>query len=225
MRTDFQQAYQLRLKGKSYGEISKALSVPKSTLSSWFKDLKLPIKAQKLLEAKGRTTRESLMKFNRRRTKAIQVENQKIRQETLKEIHSFSKYELLLIGTALYWAEGQKRGTNSMVKFVNSDPAMIALYLRFLREIIQVPEQRIYPSVRIHPNIEEHSTIGFWSKVTRIPRERFKITRQISRASNGKRPRYSLPNGTLELCVSKRQKFFQIKGWIDGLKNQSGFKL
>jgi len=228
MRSDYQQAYQLRLKGKSYGEIKRALGVPKSTLSSWFKNLELPTEVQKLLEEKGRVAREQLMEFNRRRTKAIQIENQEIRQEALDEIRSLSKYELLLVGAALYWGEGRKRWpqNDQRVQFVNSEPAMIVLFLRFLHEILQAPDEELRLVLRVHPNIDAESSVKFWSKITGIPSERFRITTQISRSSKKKRPRNSLPYGTLEIRVgiSARQKFFQIKGWIDGLKNQSGLK-
>ena len=41
MRLDKNQALKLRLLGKSYNEINKALGVPKATLSDWFADLQL----------------------------------------------------------------------------------------------------------------------------------------------------------------------------------------
>jgi len=72
-------------------------------------------------------------------------------------------------------------------------------------------------AIHIHPNIDEKSTINFWSRVTNIPKEKFHITRQISQASKKKRPKNSLPYGTLKLDVTRRQNFFKIKGWIDGL--------
>jgi len=75
--------------------------------------------------------------------------------------------------------------------------------------------------IRIHPNIKEQSVINFWAKVTDIPKERFRITHQISRASKRKRPVNSLPYGTLRLNVNSRQKFQQIKGWIEGLIRQT----
>ena len=39
MRADKQLAIKLRLFGSSYNEISKKLSIPKGTLSYWFKDI------------------------------------------------------------------------------------------------------------------------------------------------------------------------------------------
>ena len=152
-------------------------------------------------------------------------ENKEIINNAISQINSLSKRELLLVGTALYWAEGYKNKKeipgNQHIQFVNSDPYMITLFLRFLREILQVPEEKFYVSIRIHPNINEQSTIKFWSKVTNVPKERFHTEHQISRLSRGKRPRNSLPYGTLDIKVCNRQKFQQIKGWIEGLIKQT----
>lgn len=222
MHPQYQKAIKLRLAGKSYGEIAKTLDVSKGSLSVWFKNLKLPKTTQKLLEEKMRIAREhNLFENNRRRTEAIRIENKKIKQIAANEIKPLSKYELTLVGASLYWGEGWKRGTTHSVELANSDPNMVALYLRFLREILQVPEEKLRVNIHVHPNISTQSAIKFWSKITKIPKERFHITHQISRASKGKRPKNSLPYGTLKLTVSSRQKFFQIKGWIDGLIRQS----
>lgn len=139
------------------------------------------------------------------------------------QIQSLSKYELLLVNTAIYWGEGRKRWpqNDQHVQFVNSDPNMVALFLRFLRKIIQVPEERLKVSIRIHPNISKESAINSWNQITNIPRGYFHVIRQINRLSRGKRPRNSLPYGTLELRINSRQKSYQIKGWIEGLIRQA----
>lgn len=228
MHPQYKKAIALRLKGRSYGEIARALDVSKGSLSVWFRDLKLPKATQKLLEKKMKIAMEhNLFENNRRRTRTVQAENKKIMESAVGEIGPLSKYELLLIGAALYWGEGWKkmRGNQAPpVSLVNSDPHMIKLFLRFLREIIEVPEEKIKMSIRIHPNISAESTIGFWSRVTDIPQERFRITRQISKASQRKRPSHSLPYGTLDIRVSSRQRFFKIKGWIEGLAQQGDAK-
>jgi len=223
-----QEAFKLRLSGKSYGEIAKVLDVSKGSLSLWFKDLKLSRVAQKLLEGKMRLAREhGLFENNRRRTQTIKIENKKARQIAVSEIQPLSKYELLLIGAALYWAEGynrQDKVPSPYISFGNSSPDMVVLFLRFLREVMQISEEKLRPIVQIHKNIKPESAINFWAKVTSIPQKSFRITYQISKASKGKRPYNSLPYGTFKLNVVGRQKFFQIKGWIDGLIRQSNLK-
>jgi transposase len=223
MHPKYQEVIKLRKRGKSYREIAKITNVSKSSISVWCKNLKLPKLAQKILEKKMRKSMTALVKYNRLKSERVKKEDQKIKQSSIKEIQPLSKYELKLIGTALYWAEGYKRQekeSSPYICFVNSDPKMIKLFLRFLREIIQIPNEKLRLNIRIHPNINDWSTIKFWSKIAKIPKEKFRISRQISRSSKGKRPQKSLPYGTLKITVSGRQNFFKIKGWIEGITKQ-----
>jgi len=223
MHPKYQGVIKLRKRGKSYREIARIVCVSKSSVSQWCKNLKLPIYAQKILEKKNNYPKELFRKYNQLKARKVQLENQKIKKEATSEIHPLSKYELLLVGATLYWGEGYKseRSRSKGVQLSNSDPYLVALFLRFLREIIGISEERLKVSIRIHPNINSKDAIKFWSKVTKIPQECFRITHQISRASKGKRPYNSLPYGTLDLRVNSRRMFYQIKGWIEGLIKQS----
>lgn len=98
---------------------------------------------------------------------------------------------------------------------------MVILFLRFLREVMLIPEEALRPIVQIHHNIKVKPAIDFWSKVSGIPQKFFHLTHQTSRASKGKRSIYLLPYGTFRLEVRGRQNFFRIKGWIDGLIRQT----
>ncbi|MCP6718306.1 MAG: helix-turn-helix domain-containing protein [Patescibacteria group bacterium] len=220
MHLQHQNVIDLRLKGESYREISKITGVCKSSVSRWCKNLKLPLKIQRILKKKTKASQSLLVAYNKKRHRIVQLENKQIRKKSADQIRLLSKHELLLIGTALYWGEGYKKQLKSKspyVDFVNSDPYMIILFLRFLQEILETPEEKIKVSIRIHPNINEQSTLNFWSTTTNISPSRFRITRQISKASKGKRSKNSLPNGVLSIRVYNRRKFFQIRGWIDGL--------
>jgi len=222
MHPKYQRVIFLRKRGKSYREIANLADVSKNSVSRWCKNLKLPIFVQRILEKKNKQNREIFAKYNLLKHERVQKENLKITKDYLQEIHKPSKYELKLIGAALYWGEGQRRHSRIIrIDFSNSDPGMISLFLRFLREIMQIPEERIKPAAYLHKNINKEMAIKFWSKITKIPPKRFRTTIQISRASQRKRPSNSLPYGTLHLAVNSRQKFFQIKGWIDGLIHQT----
>ena len=49
--------------------------------------------------------------------------------------------KLKVAGSMLYWAEGTLK--RSTIDFANSDPRMIKLFLKFLREICGVREERL----------------------------------------------------------------------------------
>lgn len=224
MHPQHQNVIDLRLKGKSYREISKITGVCKNSVSRWCKNLKLPLKIKKILEKKTKATLPLLIAYNEKRHRVVQLENKQIRKKSADQISLLSKHELLLIGTALYWGEGYKKQLKShspYIDFVNSDPYMIVLFLRFLREILEIPEEKIKLSIRIHSNISERSTLAFWSTTINFPLSRFRVTRQLSKASKGKRSKNSLPHGVLSIRFYNRRKFFQIMGWIDGLTQQT----
>jgi transcriptional regulator with XRE-family HTH domain len=224
MHPQYPKAVKLRSMGKSYREIAKILNVSKSSLSSWFKNLTLSPNAQKILEKKGKVAKKQLLEFNFRRTQNINIENNTIRKKSLKEINRLSSHDLKLIGTALYWSEGyqfeiQKRTPE--ICFVNSNAHIIALFLRFLREIIKADTNKFRVTIHLYPTTDEKTAIKFWSQITRIESRRFHIVRQVSKSSQGKRPFNLLPYGTLRLISSGRKNCFRIQGWIDALAKQS----
>ena len=221
---DYQEAIRLRMLGKSYNEIAKGLDVGKSLLSYWLKNLKLPDKAKKILEAKSNYAKEKFIAYNYKRHEIVEQDNKEIKELNSKKIKKINNYNLLLLGAALYWGEGQKRHAGKYphprISFSNSDPDMIRLFLRFIREILKVPEEKIRPSIQFYPDTNKEEALAFWSKITHIAKDKFLTTIAISRASKGKRPKNLLPYGTLQIRVHKRQKFFEIMGFIDGLIKQ-----
>jgi len=222
---DHQEAIRLRMLGKSYNEIAKDLDVGKSMLSYWLKDLQLPLEAKKILELKSNYSKEKFVAYNHKRHEIVEKDNKEIKDLNSKKIKAIDNYNLLLLGATLYWGEGQKRHAGKRpypcVSFSNSDPDMIRFFLRFLREILKVPEEKIRPSIHFYPSTDKESAINFWSEITQISNNKLLTTIAISRASQGKRPKNLLPYGTLQVRVHSRKKFFEIMGLIDGLIKQS----
>lgn len=216
-----QEAIKLRLKGKSYGEILKALNISsKGFLSYWFRDLKLSYKVQKLLKRKILRTHKNFLSFNKNRTKKILAENKMIFSTALKTTPRVSKNELLFIGAALYWGEGSLRehyGRYPIIAFSNSSPEMVKVFMHYLRKILGAKDNQIRVGINIHPNIKAEKAKRFWSLITRLPKERFYTVEQISRASKFKRSIHFLPYGTLNIRVNNRKLFFKIKGNIAGI--------
>ncbi len=214
-------AISLRKNGESYNNIRKILSLKsKGTLSNWFKNLKLSRKSLKLLEKNNRLAHErGLFVANKNRKIKIESENKKAYLEGQNYIQSISKRELLLVGAVLYWGEGAKseRSATVSLNFSNSDPFMISVYMRFIREILEIPENRIRAGIHIYPSISADEAKKFWSKTTRLPEDRFYIITQVSRASQNKRPFNILPYGTVAIKINSRHQFYKVKGMIKGI--------
>lgn len=218
------QAFRLRLAGNSYGQILKKLKLPsKGTLSGWFHELTLTPQARRMLAKNVRLAwKRGLTQFNARRSKRIRDENESVFNKASKAIGDLSRRDLLLVGTCLYWGEGTLReGKKSPVlSFSNSDPKMVKIFMRYLREILAVPNDRIYGGIQIHPNISERRARTFWGDIVGISPARFSIYRSISRASKFKRPKHFLPFGTVNIRTGPRQLFYQMKGYVNGLSEQ-----
>jgi len=228
MRKDKNKALKLRLSGKSYNEITKILGIPKSTLSGWFSGLELSEESKKrILERARKKSLEGLLKRNKNQTALAIKRKIDIQSRASKEIDSISKKNLLLIGTTLYWSEGYKRpiirngreATYHSVSLTNSDPDLIKIYLRFLKEICKVPENKINADIRIFEHQNVDNLLKYWEKITGIKKEKFgKIYYGVSKSSLGKRPFNRLPYGTIQIRVNETKLFHQIMGWIEGIK-------
>jgi len=226
-RKDYQAALALRLEGKTYGEIRGIFKIPKSTLSTWFSDLRVSNKAKKILESKKKNGYYKLLEFNKVRTINIHKENEDIRRNYESRIRKLSNRELMILGAALYWGEGyknfgQKRNIYPYICFGNSDPLMHKVFIAFLERCLKINKDRIKCQVMIYPGINPSEAIQYWQNTTRIPVKNFRTQLAISRSSQGKRPWNLLPYGTLQLRVSQRQDFFKIRGLMDGIIKSAG---
>src|SRR3989338_617423 len=221
-------AIKLRLSGKSYTQISRELIVAKSTLSSWLANIEIGEGAREQINARGRAKAiEALVKRNRQQTVLAIERATKLQNDFSRRIGSLSRRDVLMIGLALYWAEGHKRlivkdgkeRTYHPVELTNSDPGIVKIFIRFLRETFGVVPRDIKVELRLFEHQDAGRAIDFWSKATSIPRKNFrKPYYGISISSRGKRPYYRLEHGIIRIVLSKTVLFHKILGGIEGIK-------
>lgn len=225
MRSDKQLALKLRLSGQSYSQISSVLSIPKSTLSAWLKDVALSDKAQEKIQS--RTNSSAIVKLierNKSQTKIAKDRQDKIRKLAKVESRTLLLDPLFLAGVSLYWAEGYKRGAEGSkwksVDFANSDPEMIKLIMKFFTKFFKLSKTEIKIQIMLHNPKDEDNSVKYWHKITGVPISNFiKTCSSISKASLQKRNK-KLQYGTIHLRVNNVQLFFRLIGWIDGLKEK-----
>lgn len=108
------------------------------------------------------------------------------------------------------------------VSFTNSDPEMIKVFLRFLREICEVPESKIQAHLRIYKHLSEAEVIKYWKEITSINQNNFKKSYcGISKSSQNKKPYNRLQYGTIQIRVNDTNLFHKITGWIEGIKENA----
>lgn len=220
----------MRLRGFSFNEINKELGVPKSTLSGWMRNVVLSEKARLRIQSRVRQgVYNGLIKRNKLQTHVARQRVARIRNEGKQFIPKLTKNDLIVVGAVLYWAEGYKRPlirngkeiTAHVISFVNSDPDMVRIFIRFLIEVLHVSRDSIKFSMRLYAHINEREALNYWVGVTGATELCFKKTTYlVSGASKGKRPFNRLPYGTLQVAVNNTDKFSLLMGLIDGVKEK-----
>lgn len=85
---------------------------------------------------------------------------------------SSQEMKLKVAGLMLYWGEGAKRNANR-IDFANSDPQMILVFLKFLRDIYQVDENKFRIYLYTYNSLPTDELITYWSNLTKIPTPQF----------------------------------------------------
>jgi transcriptional regulator with XRE-family HTH domain len=168
-KLDKEKAIKLRLEGWSHSQIKKEIKVSKSTLSKWLHDFPLSEERIRALRdnsqiriEKCRTTKE----FNKKKRL------DKIYLDVEKEIGELSEREIKLCGIFLYWGEGTKVASGSVV-ISNTDPAMVKFFLNFLLSI-PISKERIFVRLQLYKDMDIEKEIRFWSDLLDIPNKNFK---------------------------------------------------
>jgi len=219
--TKKERAILLRRKGLSYNEISKDLGVPKSTLSSWLKDLPLSKAAKKKnIEKTKLIWAKNIVHFNKERNLKYKKEVKRKLKKYASEISKLNKVNLFYLGLGLYLAEGSKR-EKWMVRFANSDPAIVKIIMRFFRKICGVKNKDFWLRIHLHPNTSNQKSLRYWSRLTEVsPKNFWRPQTTLSKSSQGKRPANRLPYGTLHITIMNAELTRKIMGWIIGLSAQ-----
>ncbi len=80
-----------------------------------------------------------------------------------------SNRDLLFFGLGLYWGEGYKNG-NGEFGFTNSDPEMVKIYLKILRNVYGVKDEQLVLKININKLFAENQSEieKYWQLVTKI---------------------------------------------------------
>jgi uncharacterized protein YerC len=172
--SDAEIARLLRLDGWLLKDIATALGVSTASACRWTRGLPIPTGAL----SRGRSADEARAMGRAawdRRLAEREVERQAIKGRASNWVGDLSDRELELIAITAYWCEGSKDKAYSRrerVTFINSDPGLIAVFLRWLRAI-GVPEQDLQPGVSIHVSADVRGAEEFWSRHIGISLDRF----------------------------------------------------
>jgi transcriptional regulator with XRE-family HTH domain len=225
MKLDLKEkAIRYRKDGLSYSEILEKIDVSKSTLSSWLRNVLITnfqINRLRVKNAKARSLGSVALK-NKRVSKTTKIINQ-----SSKEIKIVDNYNLKLIGTTLYWAEGSKQSEYEPSReliFTNSDPEMIKVYLLWLKKCLNVTRNYIKFEIYIHETYKKSpkELSDYWSKVTKFPQDFLtKIYYKKNKINSFRKNKGSKYNGVLRITVRKSTDLNRkVIGWVKGISNK-----
>jgi transcriptional regulator with XRE-family HTH domain len=214
-------ARELRAQGLDYEEIVAALGVSKSSVSLWVRDMPRP---EHLSPAAHRRRSAESTRLHWAAERPVRAARRAAAVETAAaEIGSLTDRELLIAGAISYWCEGAKarpgrHGDGRRVSFVNSDPSLVLLYLRFLA-VAGVAREDLTFRLAIHETADVKAAEAFWLQVTGSQPEQFRRTtiKEHNPATNRKNVGDAY-HGCLRIDVRRSSSLYmQIEGWASAV--------
>jgi hypothetical protein len=129
--------------------------------------------------------------------------------------------EILMAGAIAYWCEGSKNKSynrRDQVAFINSDPALIRFFLKFL-DTAGIPRDSLIFRMYIHETADTGVAQRFWLELTGVQPSQFR--RPVLKHHNPKTVRKNVGegyHGCLRIDVRKSSDLYRkIEGWASAI--------
>ncbi|MEK7630348.1 MAG: hypothetical protein AAB432_03175 [Patescibacteria group bacterium] len=187
--------------GYSIHELMIKFNMPKTTIWHHIHNLELSEKQKEILRRKQGGSK---IRTAKQWKIANILSKELVRSIKIKEIAP-------VILTLLYWAEGNKKG----FAFTNTDPNMIKIFLKILRECFGVKNIDVKAIIRINNFQNSSESINYWHAITRIPTKN--IGTNLNPIQNKGKSKY----GVLRITVRKSGRLFKL---INSINNELTLK-
>jgi len=161
----------LRKRGFSLSEIRKETKLGHGTVHRYTKDVQILPRYQKAWLAKRGGS-----------SKRKKIAEERAMSDAKKIISSLSGKEKTIFLSALYWGEGNK--TDFILS--NSDPDLIGVFVKGLREVFKISNNNLRVSIRIYEDLNKNECLRFWSKIVGIKPEEFLSVNVLKGKKKGK---------------------------------------
>lgn len=202
-------ARELRLQDWTYDRIEAELGCSRSSVSLWVRDLPKPTPRYTPEEQRA------LMNAGLAHLRATQDrEREATKTAAAAEIGALTDRELFLAGVVLYWAEGAKDKAYSpqrreSLKFINSDPNVISLYLRWL-DSLGVKRERMRFRVSIHESADVVEAEAFWAGLVGVEATSFqRATLKTHNPRTNRKNTAEAYRGCLVIYVTKSAELYR----------------
>lgn len=202
-------------RGLSIREIASILDVSRGTVSVWVRDIELTSAQRETLAARNPALNPS---FNGSEIRARRALDARLEYQAEGRAFARRRDPEFAAGCMLFWAEGSRE--RNAVKFTNSDPEMMAFFMRFLRHHFAVTDDMVAVWCNLfadHSASREEIEL-FWLDALELPRAslRKSTVNVYSKYSNRLR-KNKLPYGTCRIAVYRTRIVQALYGAIQEL--------
>lgn len=169
------EAAALREAGWSINDIAARLGVAKSTAFNWVGHVPLDPDSERAQEKRELAKKRIAGRWDAFRADRDRRQGDTWEKSTL-EVGDLSERDVLLMGAIAYWCEGAKSkpwARADRFAFINSDPGLLSLILRFL-QINGYHLDELGYRVSSHETADAEAAADWWATTLTIPRSRFK---------------------------------------------------
>lgn len=167
----------LRTDGTSIGDINKKYKIPKSTLSGWFRKIKLSPKQRRVIYDKSSIKMASARKkavlwHNHQKELRLNLANKEA-TNSLVQIDIGNKHIIELALSFLYLGEGSKQGETSLG---NTNPKILLFFIESLEILYNINRHDLKCSLHIRSDQNPNLLLKYWSNILNIPIKNFSKT-------------------------------------------------
>jgi len=212
-------ARDLRSQGLDYEEIAGELGVAKGSVSLWVRDM--PVHPRLSYEECRKRSAAGSRRYWEAERKVREAHRNSERIAAATEIGELTDREILISGALTYWCEGAKskpHRRSERVIFINSDPALIRFFLRFL-EVDGIARRDLILRVHIHETADVEGAQRFWLELTGA--EPSQLRDPVLKRHNPKTVRKNVGDtyhGCLRIDVRRSGELYRkIEGWVSAV--------
>lgn len=187
-------------------EITECLSVPRTTVYYWIKDIPIPT-TQKQTAAQQRRADNHRERHAQKRKAAYDA--------GMAEAPELFTDPLFRDFVVMYICEGFKRDRNK-VSFVNSDPALIRLAHHWM---VKFSRQKISYRFQYHVDQDPEEIKRYWAQIVNIDPEQIKFQRKSNSGKLAGRKWRSV-HGLLTMETGDTYFRAKLQAWMDFVKMQ-----
>src|SRR3989338_3256890 len=177
-------AKSLREDGNSIKQISHELGVSSSSVSTWVKSVKINSNGLSRINTRVCEARARASHVLHER-KILRVKASSMKAASLSKNLLLSTGMKYMLAALIYECEGGKSEKSSL-EFTNSDPDLVRIFLRLLRESVSLDESKFRVVMHLHSYHDEAVEKNFWSKIIQIDKKQFLKTYQKHESGNAK---------------------------------------